>query len=152
MVVFTVRYLLLVDEGLEVGAVFDAVWGIDVDHLDLTAQGFFFQETVHHQQAVARDEAVAPVVGVLVELDGFAQGRIFLLGLKQGLLPRRVAVALAHRLDDGAGIDSLVDMQGDGGDGERGPLRFARPVQSGVDMRIMIRRVAIGGGGGFRCS
>ena len=150
MIVFAICYFALINKGLKVGAVLDAVGGIDIDHLDLTAHTFLFKKTVHHYQAVPRDETVAPIVGVLVELDGFAQGRIFLFGLKQGLLPLRVSVALAHRLDDGAGIDSLVDMQGDGRDGERCPLRLARPVQSGVDIRIMIRRVAIGGGG--RCS
>ena len=110
MLALTIRYLLFIYEGLKVGAVFDSVGGVNVDHLDLATHTFLFQEAVHNPQTVARDEAVAPIVGMPVELDGFAQGRVFLLGLKQRLLPRRVSVALAHRFDDGAGIDPLVDM------------------------------------------
>ncbi len=136
VLVLAVSYLSLVREGLKVGAVLDAVGRVDVDHLHLAAHALFLEEAVHHQQAVARDQAVAPVVGVLVELDRLAKGRVLLLGLEQRLLFR--AVALADRLDDGAGVDPLVDVEGDGRNRKRSSLGFARPGQLRVEMRIMI--------------
>ena len=136
VLVLAVRYLSLVREGLEVGAVLDAVGRVDVDHLHLAAHALLLEEAVHHQQAVARDQAVAPVVRVLVELDRPAKGRVLLLGLEQRLLAR--AVALAYRLDDGAGVDPLVDVERNGRNRKRSPLGLARPGQLRVEMRIMI--------------
>ena len=143
VLVLAVPYLALVREGLEVGAVLDAVGRVDVDHLHLAAHALLFEEAVHHQQAVARDQAVAPVVGVLVELDRPPEGRVLLLGLEQRLLAR--AVALADRLDDGAGIDPLVDMERDGRNRERSPLGLARPGQLRVEMRVVINPPCGGG-------
>ena len=137
MLVFSIGYLsLVVRERLKVGAVLNAVGRVDVDHLHLTAHALLFEEAVHHQQAVARDQAVAPVVRVPVELDCPPQGRVLLLGLEQRLLAR--AVALAYRLDDGAGVDPLVDVEGDGRNRKRSPLGLARPGQLRVEMRVMI--------------
>ena len=48
VVVLTVFYFSLIHKRLEVGTVFDAVRRVNVDHLDLTAHTFFFQEAVHH--------------------------------------------------------------------------------------------------------
>ena len=103
----------LVDEGLEVGAVSDAVWRVDVDGLHLACHAFLFDEAVHHQQAVACNHAVRPVVAMLVELDCLSQGRVFLWCLEQGGLWLSVAVACAGCLDDGARVDAFVHVQGD---------------------------------------
>ncbi len=84
VVVLAVLDVALVDEGLEVAAVADAIRRVDVDHLHLAGHAFLFEQGVHHQQGVARDQAVRPVVGVLVELDGLAQRRVLLGRLKQG--------------------------------------------------------------------
>ena len=132
VLIFTISNFSLFNKRLEVGTVFDSVGGVDVDHLDLAAHRFFFKEAVHHQQAVARDEAVTPVMGMLVEFDGLAQGRVLPLALEKLPLTIHLAVAFADRLDDGAGVDPLVDVQGDGGDPERGSLRLARPAQMRV--------------------
>ena len=67
---------------------------------------------------------------MLVELDGLAQGRVLPRSIKQGFLV--VSVTLAYRFNDGARVDPLVDVQGDGRDRERGPLRLARPAQMRV--------------------
>ena len=144
VLVLAVRYLSLVREGLEVGAVLDAVGRVDVDHLHLAAHALLLEEAVHHQQAVARDQAVAPVVGVPVELDGLAQRRV-LFGLLEQRPLARVGVGLAYRLDDAARVDPLVYVQRDGGNleivalGLLGPaqLRLSRPDQLRVEMRVM---------------
>ena len=90
-----------IDEGLEIGAVADAVGRVDVDHLDLAGHAFFFEEGVHDEERIAGDEAVGPAVGVAVEIDGFAEGRIFLAGFEEIALGglERDAVALADSFD-----------------------------------------------------
>ena len=75
--VFAVCDGVLVDEGLEVGAVFDAVRWVDIDGLDFVGHVFFFDEAIHDEEAVACYHAVLPVVAVLVELDCLSQGGIF---------------------------------------------------------------------------
>ena len=46
----------------------NAVRRVQVDHLHLAAQPFLLRQAIHHQQAVAQDHPVRPVLGVLVEL------------------------------------------------------------------------------------
>ena len=137
----SVGHVLPMDEGLEVGAVADAVGRIDVDHLHLPAEALLLQEAVHHQQAVAGDQAVGPVVPVPVEVDGLPDRRVLLRGVEQGALealaPGLRAVALPHRLHDGARVDALVDVQGDGGDLERRVFGLARPGELRVDVGIV---------------
>ena len=88
--------------------------------------------------AVASHEAVSPVVAVLVELDGVADGRILLRQLEEaGLHGGAVAVALACGLDDGAGVDALVDMEGYGGHLEGGVFCLASPLQLGVEVGVV---------------
>ena len=53
---------------LEVGVELDAVWGIDVDALNLPAQAFALRQRRHHPHTVAEDHPVRPVGVVLVEL------------------------------------------------------------------------------------
>ena len=81
-----VGHVLPVDEGLEVGAVADAVGRIDVDHLHLPAEALLLQEAVHHQQAVAGDQAIGPVMPVPVEVDGLPDRRVLLRIVEQGTL------------------------------------------------------------------
>jgi len=126
--VLAVLHIALVDEGLEVRAVLDAVGRVEVDHLHLASHALLLQQRVHHQQAVARHHAVAPAVGVLVELDGLPQG-LPALGVEQHHL-RLAAVAVGpfHRLDDAARVDALVGMQRYRGQLERGVLGLTRPL------------------------
>jgi hypothetical protein len=64
-----------------------------------------------------------------VKIDGFAEGRIFFAGFEEVALSglERDAVAFADGFDDGARVDALVDVEGDGGDFEGGVLLFASP-------------------------
>ena len=69
-------------------------------------------------------------MAVLVELDGIADRRVLLRYLKQAALHgSAIAVALAGGLDDGAGIDALVDMERHRRHLEGGVLRLASPLQ-----------------------
>ena len=131
-----VGHLPLVDEGLEIGAVADPVRRIDVDHLYLAAQPLLLEETVHDQQAVARDQTVGPVVAVLVELDGLPDGRVLVRSLEHGQL-RVGAIAFPYGLDDGARVDPFVDVEGDARHLEGGVFRLARPLQLRVEMGIV---------------
>jgi len=68
-------------------------------------------------------------VGVAVEIDGFAERRIFLAGFEEVALGglERDAIALANGFDDGARVDALVNVEGDGGDFEGGVFLLAGP-------------------------
>ncbi len=72
VLVLAVLDVALVDEGLEVGAVADTVGWVYVDHLHSARHPLLFQQRVHHQQAVAGHQPVAPAMEVLVELDSLA--------------------------------------------------------------------------------
>jgi hypothetical protein len=127
--VLAVLDVAAIDEGLEIGAVADAVGRVDVDHLNLAGHAFFFEEGVHDEERIAGDEAVGPAVGVAVEIDGFAERRIFLAGFEEVALGglERNAIALADGFDDGARVDALVDVEGDGGDFEGSVFFLAGP-------------------------
>jgi len=133
--VLAVLDVAAIDERLEIGAITDAVGRIDIDHLDLAGQAFFFEEGVHDEERITGDEAVGPAMGVAIEIDGFAEGRIFFAGFEERRLERRrrdagatgSAVALADGFDDGARVNALVDVEGDSGDFEGGVFFFAGP-------------------------
>ena len=127
--VLAVLDVAAIDEGLEIGAVADAVGRVDVDHLDLAGEAFFFEEGVHDEEGIAGDEAVSPAMGVAVEIDGFAERRIFFAGFEEVALGglERDAVALADGFDDGARVNALVDVEGDGGDFEGGVFLLSGP-------------------------
>ena len=132
----------LVDEGLEVGAVLDAVGRVDVDHLHLARHALLLQQGVHHQERIAGDQAVAPAVLVPVELDRLAQP-LCALHLEQGQLHLPTihyplsTIHFSHRLDDGLGVNALVDVQGDGGRLKGGVLGLARPDQLRVEVWVV---------------
>ena len=58
----------------------------DVKTVGGHAHELITHQRVHHQQAVASDEAVARVVRVFVELNRLPQRRVFPLGAKEGKL------------------------------------------------------------------
>ena len=65
---------------------------------------------------------------VLVELNRLTERRVLFGVLEERhLLP--IAVLLAHRLDDGAGVDALMDMERDSLDVKRGVFCFSCPVE-----------------------
>ena len=98
-------------------------------------------------QAVARDQPVLPIVSVLVELDGLADRRVFLRLGKQGSL-RCLSVAFPHRLHDGARVNALVNVQGDGRHLERGVLGLPGPDELRIEVRVvgvgLLARVLVG--------
>ncbi len=64
-----VLHVALARAHLPVGAELDAVGRVDVDRLDLALQPFLLGEARHHQQRVAQDHPVRPVLVVVVEVD-----------------------------------------------------------------------------------
>ena len=68
-------------------------------------------------------------MGVAVKIDGFPERRIFFAGFKKVALHGAGwrAVALADGFDDGARVNALVDVEGDGGDFEGGVFFLAGP-------------------------
>ena len=138
--VFAVFDVAAIDEGLEIGAVADAVGRVNVDHLDLAGHAFFFEEGVHDEEGIAGNEAIGPAVGVAVEVHSFAEGRVFLASFKEersldGL--ERGTIAFADSFDDGARVNALVNVEGDRGNFEGGVLGFARPDELGIEMGIV---------------
>ena len=136
ILVFAVLHIALVHKGLKVAAVFNSVGRVYVNALHLAAQALFLQQRVHYQQAVAGNQAVAPVAAVAVEFHGLAQGRVFLGRGKQRRL-RAVAVVLPHGFKYQARLHALVHMQRNGGHLKRGVLGLAGPMQRGVQVRVV---------------
>ena len=60
----SILHIALVDKGLKVGAIPDAVRWVNVDHLHFGCHPLLFKQGVHHQQAVARHQTIAPSVGM----------------------------------------------------------------------------------------
>lgn len=136
IVVFSVRHTILIYERLKIGTIFDPIWRIDIDHLHLACHALFLNQAVHNQQAIPGNQAVAPVVLMLLELDGLAQGRVLLGQGKQRQLRGVVAVSSAYGLDDRARVDALVDMQGYCRQLKGCSLSLARPNELRVEMEI----------------
>ncbi|MDD3565164.1 MAG: hypothetical protein PHN90_05780 [Methanothrix sp.] len=130
VLVFAVLHVPLVDEGLKIRTVPDAVRWIDVDHLDLAGHPLLLDEGVHHQEGVASDEAVGPVMLMLIEFDRLSKGRILPREVEEGLLPL-LPVPLPDGSDYSLRIDPFVDVEGDGGDFEGGMLCLSGPIEIG---------------------
>jgi hypothetical protein len=128
----------LVGEGLEVGAVFDTVGRVDVDHLHRTGHALLLQKRVHHQQGVAGNQAVHPAPVVAVELHRLpGRQRLLEPGAEEVALAGaglRLAVlhAFAQRRQEGHGVDAFVHVQADGIHLEVQPLGLAAPVEVGA--------------------
>src|SRR5438105_8975786 len=54
---------------LPVGPELDAVWWIDINHLDFAPQTLLFREGRHNEKRVTQDQAVGPALRVAVEFD-----------------------------------------------------------------------------------
>jgi len=137
--VFAIFNVPAIDEGLEIGAVANTVWRIEVDHLYLASQSFFFEQGIHDQQRITGDEAVGPAMGVAVKIDGFAQRWIFFAGFEEVALNgfERDAVSFTDGFDNSARVDAFVDMERDGGNFEGGVFFFSGPDQQRVEVRIV---------------
>ena len=143
--VFFVLDIAPVDKWLEIGAVFDAVGRVDVDHLHLPGHAFFLQKGVHDDKAVAGDQAVGPFVLMLVKFDFLAAAlHAFERRFKEAQLAVSL-IAFANALDganDFVGFDGFVNVNGGSGDIKRGVFLFACPVEPGRQMRIKRIRLA----------
>src|SRR5882724_10716459 len=76
---------------------------------------------------------------VAVEINGFAERRIFFPSLEEVALrgSKRDTIPLSHGFDDGARVNALVDVEGNGRDLERRMLFLSGPHQLWVEMRIV---------------
>ena len=75
-----------------------------------------------------------------VEIDGFAERRIFFAGFEEVALHglERHAIAFANGFNDGARVDAFVDVERNGWDFEGGVFGFASPDESRIEMGIVI--------------
>ncbi|OQA95709.1 MAG: hypothetical protein BWY25_02366 [Chloroflexi bacterium ADurb.Bin222] len=145
---FAVLHVALARAHLPVGAEFDAVGRVEVDHLYPSAQPFLLRQTRHHQQRIAQDHAVGPVLLVLVELHFL--GEIFRpaveiveeLQLITGGLFRHTrprAPGLRHEVvDQRLWVDFLLDVDGHSGHRQIGGVLFvfALPDQLRIERGI----------------
>src|SRR6266699_5223776 len=66
---FAVLDVTLLCRHLPVRSELDAIGGVHVDHLNLALQPLLLRERGHHEEGVAKDQSVGPVLVVLIELD-----------------------------------------------------------------------------------
>src|SRR5438067_548484 len=116
---------------LPVRSELDAVRRIEIDRLDLALQPFLLREARHHQQRVAEDHPVRPVLIVVVEIHLLVERRIVeaveiveqrQLGLLLSGL-RRVAQVLDERLR----MHLLLDVDRNDGHLERARILLVLP-------------------------
>ena len=135
-----VLHVALAGADLPVGAELDAVGRVEVDHLDLALEPFLLGQRGHHQQRIAQDHAVGPVLLVVVEVDQVLEGDAVEVGkqgqLRLGLPP--VWACGAHVLDDGLRVDLLLDVDGHGRHGQVAAvlLVLALPDELRVERRV----------------
>ena len=136
--VVAVLDVAVADADLPVGVVLDAIGRVDVDHLHLALHALPLQQAAHHHQAVALDQAVGPLVGLLVVVGGLVElVDVLVVGEevvdKQVVLPRLFALEAVQALDELFGGDVLGAVEGADVDveGVVVVLRavFAQPVQ-----------------------
>ncbi len=129
VLVVSVRDVALAHERLEVAAELHAVGRVDVDHLHLAAQSLVVQERVHHDERVAEDQAVHPLVGILVGLEHLVGDRV--PGIPEHFPEVRLLVCFVadEGLDDGFGGEALVYEERQRRDVEGQALGLARPVE-----------------------
>ena len=125
--IVVVRHIAFADERLKVGAEFHPVRRVDVDHLHLAAEALVVQQRVHHDERVAEDQAVHPVVPVFVGAQ--RSGRRWRLGVAEQVEHVRLAFRVVERLDNRLGGEPLMHEQGQCGHVKREPLGLAGPVQ-----------------------
>lgn len=112
---------------LEVAVELDAVGRVEVDALHLPAQTLALGEAGHDLEGVAEDHAVAPVLVVGVELGLVrALGNTVEVGEEIGGDHPLVVLAFLGRaqqvVDEGLGMDLLLDVEWRGVDDEVAPV------------------------------
>jgi len=113
VLLFAVLHLAFARAHLPVGAKLNPIGRVHVDHLHLALQGLFLRQGGHHQQAVAQDHAVGPVLLVMVKIHQLFKGNVVEIVEERQLLLRLFFLRLfTHILDDGLGTDLLLDIDG----------------------------------------
>nr|WP_236691025.1 hypothetical protein [Levilinea saccharolytica] len=102
---------------LPVRAKLDAVGRVHVNHLHLALQALLFRQAGHHQQAVAQNHAVGPVLLVMVKIHQVFKGNVVKIRKQRHLLlcpspaGRGPAEGLgAHILDNRLRADLLLNV------------------------------------------
>ncbi len=109
-----VLHVALARAHLPVAAELDAVGRVHVDHLDLALEALLLGQRGHHQQRVAEDHAVGPVLLVAVELDELLELDAVVVVEQRHLgLGLALARRVAQVLDDHLRQDLLLDVDGD---------------------------------------
>ena len=146
ILVFAVFHVALIHERLKIGAVFDPIRRVDIDHLNLSRHALFFQERVHNDKTVPGDQAVRPSFFMPVKFNGFpALAHSFGGGVRREetdlrgeLSGFRVGI-FAH--DAGYDImrrNGFMDMDRRCGNVKTDPLGLARPLERRVKMGIKL--------------
>ena len=131
---------------LPVRSELDAVRRIEIDRLDLALQPFLLREARHHQQRVAEDHPVRPVLIVVVEIHLLVERRIVeaveiveqrQLGLLLSGLRR-----LAQVLDERLRMHLLLDVDRNDGHLERARILLVLPFPHELRIERRIARIA----------
>ena len=149
--VFFVFDIALVDEGLEVAAVFDSIGGVHINALHFPRHCLFLQEGVHDEQGIPGDESVGPIFVVLVKFQFLFESEFFVGGFEErGLSVSIFAEGCAN--DDG-GVYALVDMERLDRDIGGGLLLSSGPLELGMKVVVVLAGLRDSGGvvGGRDC-
>ena len=120
----------------------DAVGRVHVDHLDLALEALLLGQRGHHQQRVAEDHPVGPVLLVAVELDELLElDAVEVVEERQLGLGLALARRVAQVLDDRLRADLLLDVDGD----DRHLEVAARPARPCPSRRAAGRATGRGG-------
>ncbi len=153
IIVFAVFDITFIDERLKVRALFDTVWRVEINHLNAARHSFFDQQRIHHQQRVARNQTVRPIMTMFIKLDSFGKRQIRLVGLKKRRLKVRFFFRLApNGFDNRAWVNPFVNVKRDGRNIKARVFRLSRPLQLRVKMRVVGIRLFPAALIGFGCN
>jgi hypothetical protein len=145
-----VLYVAFAGAHLPVGAELDAVGRVKVDGLDLALESFLLCQRSHHQQRVAKNHAIRPVLLVVVEVHLLVKSLWPAIEVcEQVGLVLRLLLQSGQSVDDGLRVNLLLDVDGHYRHSQVFPvlLVFSLPHQLRVKRRIA--RVEHGLGGEF---
>ena len=128
---------------LPVGTELDAVRRIKVDHLDATLEPFLLGQARHDEQAVAENQAVGPVLFVLVEIDLFGEVVVKAVEIGEQVKLRRFfgLDAGSQVVDQRLRVNLLLDVDRHGGDFERHLVELVLPLPDKLRIERWIARI-----------
>ena len=134
-----VLHVALARADLPVRPELDAVGRVEVDHLHLALQPLLFGQRGHHQQRVAQDHAVRPLLAVVVEVDALVEVQAGVQVVEHGQLGRLAAAGCrAQVFHQVVRVDRLLDVDRHRRHGQRLTilLVLALPHQLRVERRV----------------